>query len=520
MIQQSRTKRTMVNSVFGLLSYVVVSLLTFITQRFFVRHFGYELLGLNSLFLSIINTLNVVEIGIGTAITFSLYKPLAENNQKKVAALIFLFRKWYLGIGAVVLVVGIGVIPFLPALTGGEFELGFLLPVYLIFLANTLISYLLTYNQTLIFADFKSYIQSIVVAITRIALFGAQLAVLLLGKSYLLYSMLMLATNLISNLLFYLYVKNKYPYITKYKKEELAAEDKHTLKKNITALIYHRIGNFLVTGIASFIISIFLGMAVLGYYTNYNVIVNVFLSMIAAIFSGLVSGFGNLIATSDTAHIKTIFLRARFANFVLFALASVGMFTLSPQLMALWLTPETILPLSVNFVICINLFLTGYSRTLGDIRAAAGVFEPDKYLHILIAAINLVLSLVLVKFFGLVGVLLGATICLIIKECIVLPIIGSKYIYGGKPTEYYFRLLFDLFITATLSVICRFANGYINTGIALLDFVLGVILCIIVSAIVLMVIYGRTKEFKYYLSLFAGILKGFNKRDKIKGGNE
>lgn len=497
----SRTKRVALNSFFGIIAYIINLLLTFILQRLFVKYLGYELQGLNNFFISIINTLNVAELGIGAAITFSLYKPLSDNDQEKVAAIIILFRNLYFVIGIIVLCLSIVIIPFLPSLSGGSYGLNDLIVPYAIFVCNTLLTYIFTYNQTIIVADFKNYIQSIIIAVTKIVMIGLQITVLILFRNYWLFVLIMLLISTTSNICFSIYVAKKYPYLRTFKKSKLEKQERQKIKSNVFALIYHRIGNYIMQGSDGIIISAFLGLTLLGYYSNYLTLIGAFTTLLAAIFSGMSSGFGNLIVSTDRNHVKAVFEKARFVNFAITMLMTVGIFVMSEQFFDLWLTHETVLPNFTVAFICLNFYISSYSRMLGDIRAAAGIFQPDKYLHVVMAVIKLVISLILVNFWGIAGVLIGTTVCYVAKEVIVLPWIGAKFIYGGNVRNYYMTFLKDFIITVIACIVCFLINSCIFTGNLILNFVLGIVLCVAVCTVLIVVINFKTEEFKYLLSL-------------------
>lgn len=504
---QGRTKKATINAVFGLLSYVTILIITFFSQRVFVRRLGYEYLGLNSLLTTVISALSITEIGIGMAIAFSLYKPLAENDEQKISALIRLYRKIYAVIGAIVLVLGLAVIPALPVLTKYNFGLNQLIVPYLLFLSNSVFSYLLTYNQTLLAADQKNFIISIITSVTRIIMGGLQIGILYLCNNYVLYLAIMLACNTASNVVMYFIVRHKYPYI-KHGSGTIGAEEKKSIKKNVSALIYHRIGNYLVTGTDNLIISGFLGTAFSGYYSNYMLITNSITGIITNFFVGITSGFGNLIATSEREHVLTVFKRVRYLNYLIFAVGTVGFCVLANNFIEIWVSSADGLQ-PWYFIVCfaLNFYLTGYSSILGNIRAAAGVFAPDKYLHIVIAVLNLIISMTLVNFIGITGVVLGTTICLIIKECIVLPHIGSKYIYGGKTWHYYARFFYDFFVM----VAALFLSGYLCTLFALnnaiADFIVKALVCVGISVSLIILTSFHTDEFKYYIGIITNLLR-------------
>lgn len=496
-----RTKKVAINSVFGLLAYVVNLLVSFFIQRLLASRLGYDFLGLNSLFTTIISTLSIAELGIGTAITFSLYKPLAENDTKKIGALVRLYKKIFAILGAIVLAVGLCIIPALPSLTKHSFTLTAMLPAYLLFLGTSVITYFFTYNQTLLSADQKNYVISIVTALSQVVFGVVQICILYFLRNYLYYLIALLSSTAVLNVFLFFLVKRKYPYIRQ-GNDKIDAAEKKTIKSNVTALVYHRIGNYLVTGTDNLIISGFLGTVWVGFYSNFTFITRAITSMITNLFAGIIAGFGNLYATSFRPHIKKVFERVRYINFWIFAIGAAGVFVLSNTFVELWMgDAESVQPWYFMLFFTLNFYLTGYSSALGNIRAAAGAYAPDKYLHILIAVLNLGLSMALVKFIGMTGVVIGTTVCLIIKEVIVLPRIGSKYIYGGKARQYYLRFLYDLAITVGATAVCYFLYSFVNIDSLVIRFIVGGLICIAVPSVIIAATSFWTDEFDYFIGI-------------------
>ncbi|MCL2797668.1 MAG: hypothetical protein FWD58_06415 [Firmicutes bacterium] len=513
-----RVNKLFINSVFGVIAFFISTLATLFVQRIFLSVLGAELVGLNAVLNTVISTLSIVELGIGPAIVFSLYKPLAENNEQKVAQLIRLYRKIFFILGTVVVVLGFAVMPFLPALTKGVFDFWTIFPLFLLFLGNSYVGYLLTFNHTLLSADQKQFVLSIVTSCARVVVAGAQIALLLTTRQY---YPLLIANLVISaafNLLLMLYVQKKYPYLSRYR-TKLSPEELKPIKDNVAALVYHRIGNFMVVGLIPIIVSVFLGVDTAGYYSFYLVLSTALVTLIAGVFSGITATFGNLVACESREAVYQGFIKARFLNFCLFAIAAVGMYVLTDDILRVWLNDENvILPATFLIMFTVNFFVTGYSSMLGSIRAAAGVFKPDRYLHILLAVAGIGLSLIFVQFWGITGALVGITVSLVIKEVIVLPIIGKYYIYGGRLRNYYLRMLADTAVMAGCAAVAWAAYYFIPIQNSVVKLILGFVICIAVPTLILTAVYFWTREFKYLIDLIKRILsKLFKKSDKDNG---
>lgn len=496
----SRNKKFAINSFFGILSYVSIIITNFFLRKYFINFLGYETLGLQSVLATIINTLSLAELGIGMAIIFSLYKPLAENDEKKVAILIRLYKKIYSIIALVILAIGLAILPGLPYIVT-EYSFKEIVGPYLLVLLGAVLTYLYSYNHCLLAADQKNFIISITNSIVNLVMVGLQLVILFVFKNFMLFILVSVIIRLLGNIVLSIIVKKRYPFIKNKQKEKLSPEESKTIKTKVVALVYHKLGGFFNGGIDNIIISIFIGITMVGYYANYLLLSQQFTALIAAAFTGIAAFFGNMLVTEKTKHTKQTFYNMRFMFFLIYTIVFCGLFVLSGQFLTLWLGSKTVLPVSVALVWSLNTFLYGYAYPAGELRAAAGLFEPDKYLHIFLPIINVVLSIILVKICGLVGILLATTAVAILKEIIVLPRIMYKHIFKESYFEYYKKMLYDYMLVAISVVSCYFINQLIATGNNILNFILGGILCVGMPAIIILIAYCRSREIKHLFSI-------------------
>jgi O-antigen/teichoic acid export membrane protein len=230
--------------------------------------------------------------------------------------------------------------------------------------------------------------------------------------------------------------------------------------------------------------------------------------LIASIASGLVASFGNLLATESKPRVKEVLNSVSLFFLIMYAIAFCGLFVLSGSFLTLWLNEETVLPFAVVLLWSLNLFAWGYTIPLGELRFAAGVFEPDKYLHIFLAIFNLAISVILVQFLGIAGVILGTTICIALKHLIVLPHIVYKHVFKQKAFGYYKKMLLDFLLVAVCVVACYFVYEYlINTGLLIVDFLIGGVICVILPATVLAGVHAKTPAMKNLINTGKNLIK-------------
>lgn len=522
----NRTKFAYINIFFSLLSAVVKMLLAFFVQQQLVKYLGYDLVGVNKTCTSIISMMSVAELGLGSAITFCLYKPLAEKDARKITLLVRLYRNIYL-ILAGIITVGVAVtMPFIKKFTQSEYPLDYLCLVYGLFALNTVLSYLFSYNQTLLLADQREYVTNAVTMITSTVMYVVQFALLYSIKYFenkakeffIFYLIAAIVFTLAGNVIIYFMVKRRYPFVGGYKKEKLDKEDTSLIKKKVGALIYHRVGNYLVTGTDTLIITGVLTSTVSGITSNYYTITNSLTSILGRIPSALLPGFGNLIVEATPEKIYDVYKKSQFPIFIIFAVAGIGATCLSDLFISrIWLDSAGLMDKAFVILLGTNFFITGYTNMMGSVRFAAGVFEPDKYLHILIAVLNLVISIILVKFWGAAGVLVGTLICLLIKECSVLPYICCKYIFKFRTRKLLLKQWIDFAIYAVLCAACWFICSSFTMDIAIVEFIIKGIICVVLPAAVICAIYCRSEEMKYFVERWKNLLKRITRR---VGNNE
>lgn len=524
----NRTRFAYINITFSLVSAVVKMLLAFFVQQQLVKYLGYDLVGVNKTCTSIISMMSVAELGLGSAITFCLYKPLAEKDARKITLLVRLYRNIYLILAALI-TVGVAVtMPFIKKFTQSSYPIEYLCLVYGLFALNTILSYLFSYNQTLLLADQREYVTNAVTMITSTIMYVVQFALLYSIKFFedkakeffVFYLIAAIVFTLLGNVIIYFMVRRRYPYVGGYKKEKLDKEDTSLIKKKVGALIYHRVGNYLVTGTDTLIITGFLTSTVSGITSNYYTITNSLTSILGKIPSALLPGFGNLIVDATPEKVYDIYKKSQFPLFLIFAAAGIGATCLSDLFISrIWLDSSGLMDKAFVILLGTNFFITGYTNMMGNVRFAAGVFEPDKYLHILIAVLNLVISIILVNYWGAAGVLVGTLICLLIKECTVLPYICSKYIFCFKTKKLLVKQWIDFAIYAVLCVACWFICSAFTLESAFLEFILKGLICVFLPSAVICTIYCRSSEMKYFVERLKNLFKRIIKRGSHNENN-
>ena len=285
-----RTRKSVFNLVTAVVGQVISLFLSLIARMVFTRYMAQEYLGLSGLFTNILSVLSFVELGIGPAITFSLYKPLAENNTEQVKSLMYLFKRAY----QIILVSGVFFIPFYPFFIKDISGVTNLDLIYLLYVANTGISYFFSYKITLIIADQNQYIRNFVhygvLFITNIA----QIVILIFTQNYILFLICQVVFTFSENLWLSYVADRKYPYLKEQNINKLSRDELQPIVRNIKAMVFHKVGSVVVSSTDNLLISKFLGLAISGLYANYALILSAINTILAKVFDAVVASVGNL----------------------------------------------------------------------------------------------------------------------------------------------------------------------------------------------------------------------------------
>lgn len=483
-------KKSVINVSFSVVSRIALFLAAFIVRRLLIHYIGNEVNGLNSLYSSIIGMLSVAELGIGSAIIFSMYKPIVDNETQKVTALYCLYRKLYRIIGCVILLVGLMITPFLPKLINDYDKIS--IDVYIPYLL-TLISIGMTYffsaKTSLIQAHKNNYITTGILTISGLVRYGLQIITILLWRSFTLYLVCQIIETLIVWVLTEIVVKKNYGEIIA-RNETIDDDTKEEIIKNTKAMFMHTIGYALVDIIDSMIISSFIGVVILGKYSNYTLVVGVVVGIISLFFTSLTSVVGHLYAAGNMKEIKRWFDYFYSLNYILGVVFFLGYYAIIDYLVRLCFGRGLEVSQSIIFIITLNQFTKFMRRTVLLFRDASGTFYYDRWKPIGEGLTNLVLSLLFVQVFPqeyrIVGVI-AATIITTLFIChIVDPYVVYKYAFHMSVKEYYVRnyCYIGLFFIAlfTLGKLMRkinsevlgiLVNGFISVGVSII--VLGLV---------------------------------------------
>jgi len=509
---ESRTSNSIRNSGFSALAQVVSIILNFVGRTFFIKLLNIEYLGVNGLFSNIITMLSLAELGVGTAIVYMMYEPIAKGNIRKVAAYNQLFRKIYNIIGIFILVAGLCVTPFLNDVIKDAPDIKEnLYAIYILFLLNSSVSYFFTYKRSLLIAHQKEYLNSKNVIYFAIIKDIVLIIVLLLTRSFYLYLVSQIVITFLSNYTISRVADKTFPEIVKIKDEKITKGEKKTIAKNTAGMVCHKIGSVIVSGTDNILISSFVGIAAVGIYSNYKLIQKVSSQVISQAVNSVTASVGNLVASADNDRVYEVFKKLYFVNFTLSYFVAVLFFALIDSFITIWIGDEFILGYWSMLIISVNLFFNQIRVPSQVIINSYGVFWEVKWKSIVEAIINLSASLffAFVLKMELTGILLGTIVSNLATNLWWEPYAAYRFGMHKPLKEYMAMFLRDLLIFGISLAFITWANNQLQAVISnnLILFATQLMAAIVVATAIYLAIYSRNKGFAYLQENLKKIIK-------------
>ncbi|MDU3526250.1 lipopolysaccharide biosynthesis protein [Clostridium sp.] len=499
-----RIKNSIRNTVFAMGSQVINIVLNFVSRTIFIWVLGSNYLGINGLFSNILSMLSLAELGIGNAIVYHMYKPLANKDNERLKSLMQLYKKAYIIIGVTVVFIGLSILPFFDYIIKDKPNITDLKLIYILFLINSACSYFFIYKSSLINADQKNYIITIKQQKYAFIQVILQIIFLILTKNYIIYLIVQIICTFLLNFSLSRKADELYPFLKSKKIESLDKKSKKEIFKHVMAMMSHKIGGAVVNGTDNILISSFVGIYWVGLYSNYILITSTINRVINQIFSSITSSVGNLNAIESKEKSYKIYKRLFFMNFWLYGFSSVCLLILMNPFIELWIGNEFILDKKVILVLIINFYISGMRQTTITFNTTLGLFWNDRFKPWAEAAINLFFSILLANKFGLLGILLGTLISTISTSLWVDPYILYKHGFKKSPSLYakkYFKYSLMIILTCIITYFITsliVGNGYVNFAIKLL-------ICLFVPNIMFIILNYRKEEYKFFLNIISSI---------------
>lgn len=497
---ENRTKSSVKVMVSNLVYRLLSLITTFVTRTVFINVLGAEYFGLNSLFMTVLNILSLTELGFGSAITFYLYKPIAENDVEKINILISFFKKIYFIIGISILVLGVLLTPFLDLIVNMDTNLPVdLYLVYGLTVLNIALTYMLfSYVQVLIAAVQKSYITNYInIIFLLVSTLGCSVAVII-TKNYIIYLVVRLVINQINNLAIQHKIYSIYPFLKVRSGKVLNSIEKKGIFRNVGSIFLFKATSTIANTIDNIAISMLFGTIVVGYNANYEMITSAISGIISMVIYSFASGVGNLVTSASAERKIAVFREIDFINFVISTVAFSGFYCLGNDFIWLWLHNEKfIFDKDILFYKAFYLFSITILNSCFVFREAMGLFQYGRYRNLLCGICNLVLTFSMANWIGIQGVFLSSIISSLLLAEFAFPKIIFRYGFKTKrawkeQVRLGLKMVYASGVVFLIDVMIRTLPVLDNV----LLFIFKMVVVIIISTVLSLIPYIKSRELK------------------------
>ena len=509
MKEKTRTKNSMINVIFSFILQFSKILLVFINRIVFVKILGASVLGINGLFSNVLGILSLADIGITTAMMYSLYKPLAIEDSKAINKYMNYFKKIYNYIAIVIFLVGIALIPFLKFIVNLPADINSIYLYYILLLINTVMSYLFVYQTTLIIADQKQYMIDKLEILSQYILFVVQLVILIILKSFTFYLISNIVVTLLFNLLKVKKVKKEYPFLKDNPENEtLTKNEKNVIFDNIKSLFIYKLGSVIFNNTDNILISIFVGTITVGYYSNYLTIISSIVTLLTMIFTSIKASLGNYIVEKDKDQQLKMFYLLDTINFWMIGYCSICFLNLTQDFINLCFGREYVLSFCVLVVVIINFYTANIKQVIWAFRETSGLFKRTKYISIVTSILNIIFSIILGKLYGLIGIIGATIISRMLYSWWKEPLIVFREYFNTSPKKYFIIYMYRVIIIIIIGIISNYITNLFSYSNLYISIVSKFFISSMIITLLLGIIYRKNSAVLFFLNKLKGRKNG------------
>jgi len=506
----TRTEYSVRNTSVGMMSTMAAMIVGYLLRVVFTHTMSESYVGLNGLFTDIVSILSFSELGIGSAIMYALYRPVAEGDIEKQKSLMRLLRNFYMMVVALIAVIGCVLLPFLPSIVKEHGDIEHLTLIYLLYVTNTACTYLLIYKKMMLDAQQKMYIGVLFQTLSWILQDIFKIVVLVVWHDFVLFLVVGIVFTLLGNIVISKAADRAYPYLKDKDVKPLPEEEKKQIFANIRAMMMHKLGGVAVNNTDNIILSRCVNLLSVGCYSNYYLVLGAIRQVMDQIFQGITASVGNLGVTEDEKQVESVFDIAFFIGQWMSGIVFICLFELLDPFVTLSFGEKYLFSRDVVFVLCLNFYLNGMQNAVRTFKDSMGLFWYDRYKAVVQAVLNIVVSLILVKFLGVIGVFLGTTVSIVLTAFWVEPYVLYKYGFKSPCRKYFLRFGLYTALMAAVALITDFVCDVAvrSIGNLYLEVLVRLLLCVVVADALLVLIYFRTDNFKAVVNMGVDYING------------
>lgn len=504
-MQKSRVNNVIKNFAFGAGTQVVSTIISFISRTVFIYVLGASYLGISSLYTSILVVLSLAELGVGNVVIYSLYKPVAEENRYKISQLVQFYKKIYLSIATFVFVVGLAIVPFLQNILKLDEHIPNLTLFYILYLLNSVISYLFVYKTSVLRADQKQYVISLYTTLFQLLTCVFQIIVLLIFKSFIFYLVIQILFTFFTNYSISKYVDKLYPYI-KNRVNTLSKMEKKKIFSDTKSMMSYKVGGVLLNSTDNMFISAFVSTVTVGLYNNYLMLAGVLNKLINITYESLYASVGNLNASTDRHKQLEIFNVMVLAFLWIGCFTTVGFYSLASEIIAVWIGSQYLINNLALLALSLNFYLPIVLYPIWMFRNTTGIFKETANILLYAALINLILSYILGNQLGLWGILIATSISRLITSFWFEPVILYKKLFKGTSRKYFVKIITNI-VVIVLAIACVELSSVITPDNIIIRIIVKSAICLVIPNLLMLILYRKSEEFLYLKKLVINKIK-------------
>lgn len=490
----------------GFIQQIVTIVFSFISRTILIKTLGAEYLGISGLFTNILTIFALAELGIGAAITFYLYKPIADSDKERIKTLMHFYKVCYRCIGIAILIIGLCLIPFLNKIINFNTKTDInIYVVFICYLLNSVTSYLFfAYKNTIITTNQQGYLINSVGSIIAILSCMMESCILIVYHDFVLSIIVKVGIGILKNLVIAKMADHLFPYIKEKDYKKLEKKEIKKIFKDVYSIFIFRSAATLFTSTDNILISILIGTVYVGYNSNYTMIITAITSISAIVFNSFRASVGNVIATENIEKQVSIFYKLDFINYWIISFSTVSLNQLLNPFITIWIGSEyTFDQLTVNIIV-FNFFIVNLLNVIFLFRETIGIFQYGKYRQLIGGVVNIILDIMLGNLFGIIGIFGATLISNIFITVLPFPKILFKYGFGVSTKVQYIRMLKYIIVTMLTGFILELLCSFIKE-ITVFTFIIQVILCIVIPNFILFIIHRKSEDYIYFKNILVNL---------------
>lgn len=505
-MSKSRTRNVAMNMSVSLLTQALMLVLNFVSRTVFIRTLGVDYLGVNGLFHNVLSILSFAELGIGHAIVFSLYKPLAERDEDRLCSLMQLYKKVYRVIFIVVLTLGLAVIPFLDLFIKGKPNINEnLIVIYLLYLFNTSISYLYIYKQSIITADQKAYVVTSILTVANIVKVAVQILILFLFHDFLLFLIIQIVCTVGGNIYCSRKADKLYPFI-KNKPKPLDKSDSKKIFTDVKSMAAYKFGSIILNSTDNLLISALIDITTVGLISNYTMLTGACNNILRPITRSFTASIGNLNATGTIEQKYNVFNKVLLITAWIYGMASIGIVVISQYFVEIWVGKEFIMTPIVVIALISEFYVSGIHTLESHYRTTMGFFVKGRFAPALAAILNIGLSFLFCRFWGVAGILLATSVARVITLGVVDSYIIYKDGFHRSPWIYFIKNAGFLALFILIGLMCSWCVSLLAWH-SWYGVICQIIAVLLIYNGIMVLIFHRTQGFKEIVAAGKSLMK-------------